>query len=62
MINAEDIERSSEAEFNKILDILPQVAKITVLQEGEPVAVLLSLEEHERMQTLMGVLGDNNDI
>ena len=61
-INTEDIEQSTEAEFEKILDILPQVAKITVLRDGEPVAVLMSVEEYERIQVLLSTIGAENDL
>ncbi len=59
MINAEDIENGTEAEFEKLLDALPILGEITILQEGEPVAKFISVEEYERLQTLLAVIKES---
>ena len=64
MINAEDVEKATEAEFLKILDILPQVGEITILQEGKPVAMFLSVELYEHCkeaEELIKALGESKE-
>ena len=58
MINAEDIERGTEADFEKILDALPLVDEITILQEGEPVAKFVSVDEYNRLMSLISSVED----
>jgi len=59
MINVEDFNKVSESEFEKIFEALPILGSITLLENGEPKGVLLSIEEYEKLEAIKNNLKKN---
>jgi len=51
-INIEDVDKYSEAEFEKVFEALPTLGKVALMEDGECKGVLMDIKLYERYKDL----------